>query len=275
MTLPLQVLAGLAIVGGFLGVPKVLSFGQDANVIEAWLHPVVGYRGAEPAPGPRAPFWAPPTAALAAHAGASIEEPAAPAASGFHAEAGHSASAAGHAEGAAGSPHGAHGASTVEGVAHTPVAAELGLMLLAVGVACAGIALAWSFYGQEGAPRARRLAAALGPVYRLVRGKYFVDELYDALVLKPYYALCNLFAWLDRWIVDGAVNGTRHATIAFSHVSNVFDRWGVDLAVNGVGYAFRGGSKALRRLQSGLVQSYAAAMIFGTFILLSLYLLSR
>jgi len=46
MTVPLIVLAGLAIVGGFLGVPKFMTFGKDLNFIEHRLEPIVGYHGA-------------------------------------------------------------------------------------------------------------------------------------------------------------------------------------------------------------------------------------
>jgi hypothetical protein len=44
--------------------------------------------------------------------------------------------------------------------------------------------------------------------------------------------------------------------------------------VNLAGYSVRGASWVLRRLQTGVVQSYATAMILGIFILVSVYLLS-
>ena len=249
MTVPLQILAALAIVGGFLGVPKVLSLGADVNVIDHWLEPVVAYHGVEPA-AHRAALWAPP--------------PVAP-------------RGGGEPESAAGGPAGhageGEGGSSVQGTAHIPLSAEWGLVLLAVLISLAGIGVARAFYGTEGSTLPQRAAAALGPVYRMVARKYWVDELYDLLIVRPYYALCAVSDWADRWLVDGAVNGTRHVTVGASHVSNGFDRWGVDLAVNGIAYAFRGCSWVFRRLQSGLVQTYAAAMIFGTFVLLSLYLI--
>ena len=251
MTFPLQALAVLAIVGGFVGVPKLLSFGADINILEHWLQPVVGYHGAEP-PARAASFWAPSPAGA--------DPPPAPHDS-------HSITA--RVEAPAAERH----ASSVEGVVDLAGWAEWGLMVMAIGAAVSGILLARLFYGVEGSPLPQRAAAALGPLYRLVEGKYWVDELYDALVVQPFYRLCRVFTWIDQWIVDGAVNGARHLTIGFSYLSSAFDRWGVDLAVNGVAYAFRGGSWVFRRLQTGVVQSYAAAMIFGTFVLLSLYLI--
>jgi NADH-quinone oxidoreductase subunit L len=40
MTMPLWVLAVLSVFGGFLGIPKALSFGADANLLEHWLEPI-------------------------------------------------------------------------------------------------------------------------------------------------------------------------------------------------------------------------------------------
>ena len=114
--------------------------------------------------------------------------------------------------------------------------------------------------------------ARVGLLYPLVAGKYYVDELYEAVVLKPFYGWCAFFSWIDRTIVDGAVNGARHVTVGMSYVSSFIDRWVVDLGVNGVGAFVRAGSWVLRRAQTGVVQNYAAAMIFGSFVLLGIYL---
>jgi NADH-quinone oxidoreductase subunit L len=42
----------------------------------------------------------------------------------------------------------------------------------------------------------------------MVRNLYWVDELYERVVLRPFYALCRWFAAFDRWAVDGAVNAS-------------------------------------------------------------------
>jgi NADH-quinone oxidoreductase subunit L len=121
--------------------------------------------------------------------------------------------------------------------------------------------------------RATALAARIPFLRRLLFRKWFVDELYQAVVLKPFYRLSDFFAAFDRWVVDGAVNGTARTTLALSYVKATVDRWGVDLAVNGVGWGVRMGSYALRRTQTGFVQSYAAMVVVGAFALLAAYLL--
>jgi NADH-quinone oxidoreductase subunit L len=162
-----------------------------------------------------------------------------------------------------GEGHGEHGTTL-----------ELGLMAVALGGSLLGIALAHFMYRKR-VGMAERLAASFGPLYRLVRNLYWVDELYELLVLRPFYALCRYARTFDVWIVDGTVNGVRHVTVVLSYVSYTFDQWVVDGLVNSTGETVRKTSRLLRRLQTGLVQSYAAAMVFGVFVLMVLYSLAR
>jgi NADH-quinone oxidoreductase subunit L len=103
-------------------------------------------------------------------------------------------------------------APAVVSPAHTPESAheagtEAGLMALAVAIALTGIGLAWLMYRRrEG--MAARAAAALGPLYRLVRNLYWVDELYEALVIRPFYVLCRWSERFDRFVIDGLVNAS-------------------------------------------------------------------
>ena len=71
--------------------------------------------------------------------------------------------------------------------------AELGLMALSVAIALAGLALAWALYRRRPALDGdRAVAAALGGFYRLLAAKYYVDELYDRLIVRPLRALSKL-----------------------------------------------------------------------------------
>src|SRR5438093_1000911 len=119
-----------------------------------------------------------------------------------------------------------------------------------------------------------RIAENAGALYRLIVNKYFVDELYARVILAPYDALCRAASWFDRWIVDGLVNAAAYITLAGSYTSIGFDTYVVDGLVNLAGYTVRGASWVFRRLQTGVVQSYATAMILGIFVLVSVYLLS-
>ncbi len=267
MTVPLIVLAFLAVVGGWIGIPSLLTFGRDINVFHHWLEPVVGYHGA-PAPEAGAAFWAPPPTLQLAGTGlhaVTIEEVAPPAQSG----APHTSIPA------EAKRHGGHGGSSEGEPRHLPAAAEWGLIALAVAIAAGGMLLARRLYAAGGAGAPERLARAAGPVYVLLARKYWVDELYDFVVLRPFYALCALFHRIDVALVDGTVNGVRHATIFASHLSSAFDRWVVDLGVNAAGWTVRGFSRLVRALQTGQVQQYATAMLFGAVLLLSLWIVIK
>jgi len=126
---------------------------------------------------------------------------------------------------------------------------ELWMASWAVAAALAGTGLAWLSYLRK--PRIPGwLAANLSGPYRALFNKYYIDELYDVVIVRPLVALSDrvLYRIVDaRWIDGIGVNGTAHGIRAF--------------AANGLKYA-----------QSGLTQSYVFFMIVGAVAIVS-YLL--
>ncbi len=170
---------------------------------------------------------------------------------------------------------GAEGAAALaaEHAAHSSGGLELGLMAVSVLIALAGLFSGWVFY--EARPEMPvRLAQRAQGLYRLVLNKYFVDEFYGRVVLAPYRGLCRASAWFDTWVVDGIVNAAGYVTLGTSYTSAGFDTYVVDGLVNLSGYIVRGFSWVFGKIQTGIVQSYATAMVFGVFILVSVYLLT-
>ncbi|HEU5395141.1 MAG TPA: NADH-quinone oxidoreductase subunit L [Candidatus Methylomirabilis sp.] len=121
--------------------------------------------------------------------------------------------------------------------------------LLSVGLALAGAALAGLWYGRRPEIPAA-LAGRLPSLYRLVTGKFFVDEVYAAAIVRP---LERLTRWCyrvgDGILVEGAVNGTAALV-----------EWG---------------SRALRRLQTGFVPNYVLSILLGTVLLLAYLAFAR
>jgi len=158
--------------------------------------------------------------------------------------------------------------------AHLAAGLELGLMAVSFAIAVFGIFLGWVFYAQRPEIPAT-FAENVGGLYRLVAGKFYVDEIYDRVILAPYYALCHAASWFDRYVVDGAVNAAGYVTLGTSYTSVGFDTYVVDGLVNLTGYTVRGASWVFRKFQTGVVQSYATAVVLGIFILVSVYLLTQ
>jgi NADH-quinone oxidoreductase subunit L len=114
---------------------------------------------------------------------------------------------------------------------------------VSVVVVLAGIAAAWLLYVGRRAlvePLTRTMDSLR--LYRLSHGKFYFDEIYGLLVVKPLGALAWLSYFVDRYLIDGLV-----------------DLCG--LLPKGLGFL-------LRPLQNGMVQFYALAMVLGLLVLI-------
>lgn len=181
MTVPLMVLAVLAVIGGYVGMPHI--FGAT-NYIEHWLEPVI-------------------------HAGGSgMTE--------------HALSTAGDAS------------------------MEWTLMVASVALAFVGIMLAWYFY-RKSESAAGVLKQKLSGLHRILLNKYYIDEIYGAIVIRPV-VYSSLFLWkiFDVMVIDGLINGI--ATL------------GQDIG------------QTLRYSQTGRVRTYATIFAFGVVLLLGLFI---
>ena len=98
--------------------------------------------------------------------------------------------------------------------------------------------------------RSREPLQLLGPVYTLLSQKYYVDALYEGIIVRRsfYRVFAGLTNWLDRRIVDGFV----------------------DL----VGWLFRNIGSAIGRLQTGQAQTYATVVALGSLLIVLGFLLA-
>jgi len=187
MLAPLVILAVLATVGGWVGVPHVLG---GSNHFESFMHPVFEHEAAAPA----------------THATPNPEAP--------------NPAQAGTAE-----PHGDTGT-------------ELALTGVSVLTALGGFGLAWLLYFKR-RELPEQIAARMHGLYQTVLNKYYVDEIYNALIVRPlmWFSTTVLWRTVDVSIIDGTVNHVAADTRIIS------DR--------------------TRRMQSGNVRSYAGWVAAG------------
>ncbi|MDH5752426.1 MAG: NADH-quinone oxidoreductase subunit L [Deltaproteobacteria bacterium] len=122
-------------------------------------------------------------------------------------------------------------------VAHHEASTELLLMGLTSVLALGCMYGAYVLFSRNLA-RAEALKKALSPLQKLLEKKYFIDELYEWVVIKPVYYTSKLLLWrlVDVRIIDGMVNGVgngvRHVGGALRIIHNgVIENYAVGIAV--------------------------------------------
>jgi NADH-quinone oxidoreductase subunit L len=120
-----------------------------------------------------------------------------------------------------------------------------------------------------------RLLERWKAVWTVVYNKYYVDELYNATVVRGSVAFARAMSWIDRNLIDGLVNTMGVITRIFANLDGAIDKYLVDGAVNlvanGTIYAGRG----LRRVQTGRIQTYLYGALAGGLILVLLNFLIK
>ena len=184
MTIPLMILAGLAVVGGWIGMPEL--FGVK-NYFADWLAPVMH----------------------------SVNEAA---------------------------------SVNVEAASGGETGLETTLMFVTVILAVLAILVARHFYLRR-TEAATSLRERFGRLHTVIVNKYYIDEIYGAVIVRPLVGL-SIFLWkiFDVIIIDGSING--FAWI-YARISDL-----------------------LRYVQSGRVRNYATLFVAGVVILLG-YLVMR
>ncbi|MEJ2200783.1 MAG: NADH-quinone oxidoreductase subunit L, partial [Desulfuromonadaceae bacterium] len=129
--------------------------------------------------------------------------------------------------------------------AHGTASAEFGLMGVSVGIAVCGIFLAYVMYIKNPSLPGKFVGTFSG-LWRVVFNKWYVDEIYDALIVNPTKKFAT-FCWkgFDVVVVDGIVNGTGKLVNVLSNV--------------------------LRYTQTGFVHKYAMTMAVGVIAMLAFY----
>jgi NADH-quinone oxidoreductase subunit L len=127
------------------------------------------------------------------------------------------------------------------------VALELTLMGVSTAIALAGIGVAYLLWMKR-RDLVQTISHRFAGIHRLLLGKYYVDELYDAAIVQPIKVISQDGLWrgVDVKVIDGAVNGA--------------------------GTIVAGSAWMLRRLQTGSVRAYAGSVFVGVVLILGYYL---
>jgi NADH-quinone oxidoreductase subunit L len=142
------------------------------------------------------------------------------------------------------SPVFAHSASIL-GEHHNPHQTEIILMGVTAILSVVVSIWAWKKYKDKTA-----FAPETSGLARVIKNKFYVDEMYNFLFIKPYRSLAGF-------------------------LNNIIDKKGIDGIVNGVGRSVNYGSRQLRLLQSGQVGSYLLLMVIGMLLLFIIQLFTK
>jgi NADH-quinone oxidoreductase subunit L len=131
------------------------------------------------------------------------------------------------------------------GIAQHGHALELGLMGSSIAIAAMGIFIAFIMYVRDRSLPGR-FTAAFPLLYRAVFNKWYVDEMYDLLIVNPCKATARmLWKGFDVVVVDGVVNGAAALVM--------------------------GASRVIKNVQSGFVHGYALFMAVGVAVMVVFY----
>jgi len=145
---------------------------------------------------------------------------------------------------------------------------------VSLAAALGGWFVGWLVYGRAPAEaRTHDPLQQLGPVWRVVHHKYYVDELYAATVVRLSLSAADVSARFDRNVVDAAVNLAGRLGKVASELSERLDRTVVDGAVNLTGIVTMESSRGLRRIQTGRVQQYLLVVFISVLFLVVAYVL--
>ena len=138
----------------------------------------------------------------------------------------------------------AHGVKSVEGAETLIEAAVMGISVL---TAFLGALLAYLFYVARPEWPAR-VAQRAHAMYAILIHKYYIDEIYDAVIVWPIAGAAREFFWqfIDNFVIDGAVNGA--------------------------GWLVRRTAGGLRHMQSGYVRTYAGWILLGGILVVAWFL---
>jgi NADH-quinone oxidoreductase subunit L len=135
----------------------------------------------------------------------------------------------------------------------------LRLMAISTGVVFLGLFLGWNIYGRKPIQTAERpdvLKRMRPDIYSLLENKFYMDELYEATVIRFNAWFARVCDFLDTWIWGGAVLLVSYAVVGLSWMNRAFDEFVINLGFDQSCERVTLGGRLMSRLQDGRVQSY-------------------
>ena len=139
---------------------------------------------------------------------------------------------------------------------------------------------AWFIYGRSPLTKGQPdpLKKPLGALFTGMENKWFVDEIYQAIIITPFAKISQFLAdvvdwrfWHD-WFHETVIAGT-YNWVSEIALNRYADQQGIDAFANGLGGITQWLSATARRIQNGFVRSYALSVLFGVVLILGYLIL--
>jgi NADH-quinone oxidoreductase subunit L len=148
-------------------------------------------------------------------------------------------------------------------------------LLIASTAGVLGLILGWWVYGRKplAAGQPDPLEVRMGGLYVVLKNKYYIDEIYDYVFVKP----SKRFAvWMgetfDRKGIDGVLHGIAHGAWRLSLAFRSFDARVVNGGADNLAASIKSAGHWLRDIQTGRVQNYLLLVLVSVVLLIALYI---
>jgi NADH-quinone oxidoreductase subunit L len=139
-------------------------------------------------------------------------------------------------------------------------------LLTSLVVALGGLWLGWTVYRRLRQGETDPLERWLGGLYPVLKNKYYIDELYDVVFIKPAIWFSEVFTylWVDRKLIDGILHVISYAAYQLGGIfRNYFDKPIVNGSGDLVASITKNTGKSMRVIQTGRVQQYMVMALVG------------
>ena len=152
---------------------------------------------------------------------------------------------------------------------------EWAFQLIGVSAGAIGWFFARLLYRNGTSPVPAQLLQRWKRLWTVVYNKYYVDEIYQATVVRGSVVFAKILSWIDSRLVDGVVNLAGAVARLFANLDGAIDKYLVDGAVNLVAQSTIAAGRGLRRVQTGRIQTYLYGALAGALVVVLLNFLIK
>lgn len=138
--------------------------------------------------------------------------------------------------------------------------------IVAISTALFGFFLATLFYGWR-VLNPNDVRQQFPRLYQFLVNKWYFDELYQIVFVRPVFIVSNVVAAFDKKVIDRLIDKLAAGVVALANIDDAIDRYFVDGSINLVSGWTYSIAVALRKVQTGRLREYVMFIVIGTVVL--------